>query len=95
MVAGRRLATCADPVVVVHLDETGWREDGHNGNLWTADTPDVCIFRYGTCQKGTVDSLLGDAFAWCRPRQTEHRLTNPWALLSYQNGVPLSLMSAS
>ena len=24
---------------VVHADETGWREDGHNGYVWTSRTP--------------------------------------------------------
>lgn len=74
--AGRRVPTYADHLVVVHMDETGWREDGHNGNLWTADTPDVCIFQCDTRQKGTVDTLLGDAFTYCTLRLTGHRLTS-------------------
>lgn len=71
--AGTRVARQADPVVatlqtaltqsaVVHLDETGWREDGHNGYVWTASTPDLRLFRYGTRQKGMVDTFLGDQF---------------------------------
>ena len=31
---GRRSA----PVPVLHVDETGWREDGHNGYVWTFST---------------------------------------------------------
>ena len=29
---------------VVHADETGWREDGHNGYVWTFSTPDARYF---------------------------------------------------
>ena len=29
---------------VVHADETGWREDGHNGYVWTFSTPDLRYF---------------------------------------------------
>jgi transposase len=72
--AGQRLAARATPVVealaaevqgspVVHLDETGWREDGQNGYVWTASTPTTRIFRYGTRQKGMVTTFLGEAFA--------------------------------
>lgn len=71
--AGTRVARQAAPAVatlqtaltqsaVVHLDETGWREDGHNGYVWTASTPDLRLFRYGTRQKGMVDAFLGDHF---------------------------------
>jgi len=48
---------------VVHLDETGWREAGRNGYVWTASTPDVRLFRHGSRAKAMVDTLLGDAFA--------------------------------
>jgi transposase len=72
--ASQRLAVRADPVMaaitdairaspVVHLDETGWREDGRNGYVWTASTPDARLFRHGTRQKAMVDALLGDAYA--------------------------------
>jgi transposase len=48
--ASRRVAKRAEPVVqgiadairaspVVHLDETGWRQAGRNGFIWTASTP--------------------------------------------------------
>lgn len=71
--ACQRAATRAHPLLetldttlraspVVHLDETGWREDGHNGYVWTASTPEVRLFRFGSRQKGMVDTFLGDAF---------------------------------
>lgn len=72
--AGARVAARAGPVLhdlaqelqrspVVHLDETGWREDGHNGYVWTASSRTICLFRHGTRHKGMVDTFLGDAFA--------------------------------
>lgn len=72
--AGHRVADRAGAVVetlaqeiqtsaVVHVDETGWRQDGQNGFIWTASTPEVCLFRYGTRQKAMVDTLLGNDFA--------------------------------
>ena len=44
-VAGHAQAVMADIVErvrgspVVHADETGWREDGHNGYVWTFSAP--------------------------------------------------------
>ncbi len=72
--ACQRVATRAAPVVaqiteqiraspVVHLDETGWRETGRNGYIWTASTPDARVFVPGIRQQGMVDHLLGDAYA--------------------------------
>ena len=49
---------------VVHADETGWREDGHNGYVCetTFSTPDQRYFlRRG--RKAVVDEVLGDQFA--------------------------------
>ena len=56
---------------VVHADETGWREDGHNGYVWTFSTPTQ---RYFPCSsqgqalrrgrgKAVVDEVLGEEFA--------------------------------
>lgn len=72
--ASHRLADRAEPVVaaitgtiraspVAHLDETGWREDGHNGYIWTASTPDARLFVHGRRTKTMVGQLLGEAFA--------------------------------
>ena len=41
---------------VVHADETGWREDGHNGYVWTFSTPSA---RYFLWRKSTPE-VLGD-----------------------------------
>ena len=72
--ASARIAQHATPTItaiqeairaspVVHLDETGWREAGRNGYVWTASTPDQRLFLHGSRQKAMVDHLLGDAFA--------------------------------
>jgi transposase len=47
---------------VVHADETGWRENGHNGYVWTWSTPTERYFTYGTRAKGMVDEALGAEF---------------------------------
>jgi transposase len=46
---------------VVHIDETGWREDGQNGYVWTVSTPTVRIFQYTRSRAGAVaERLLGE-----------------------------------
>src|SRR4029077_15683116 len=45
---------------VLHLDETGWREDGRNGWVWTLTTPTVRLFRFSLSRAGAVArALLG------------------------------------
>lgn len=48
---------------VVHGDETGWRENGQNGYLWSLSTPRLRYFRRGRRDKGMVDTLLGETFS--------------------------------
>ena len=48
---------------VVHADETGWREDGHNGYVWTFSTPDLRYFLRRGRGNAVVDEALGDEFA--------------------------------
>jgi transposase len=47
----------------VHGDETGWREDGVNGYVWTFCTPTAQYFLRGSRAGAMVDAVLGDAFA--------------------------------
>lgn len=47
---------------VVHADETGWREDGHNRYLWTFSTPTHRYYTSGSREKGMVDTVLGPDF---------------------------------
>ena len=48
---------------VVHADETGWREDGDNGYMWTFSTPGQRYFLRRGRGKAVVDEVLGDGFA--------------------------------
>ena len=48
---------------VVHADETGWREDGHNGYVWTFSTPGLRYFLRRGRGKAVVDEVLGEEFA--------------------------------
>jgi hypothetical protein len=48
---------------VVCVDETGWRQDGQNGWLWTFATPRVRYFQYRKTRSGTVaQEVLGKEF---------------------------------
>ena len=46
---------------VVHADEAGWREDGHNGYAWAFSTPTHRYFLRRNRSKVVVDEALGDA----------------------------------
>lgn len=48
---------------VLHADETGWRQNGKNGYIWTYSTSTERYFVYGGRDKEMVDQVLGDAFA--------------------------------
>lgn len=49
---------------VMHADETGWREDGIPGFIWTLSTATTCLFHYEHSRAGAVaDALLGEEFA--------------------------------
>ena len=48
---------------VVYGDETGWREDGRNGYLWSFSNPEVRYFlRRGSRGSKVVAEVLGDEF---------------------------------
>jgi hypothetical protein len=48
---------------VVHGDETGYRENGRNGYLWSFSTPRVRYFAYNYSRAGAVvKEVLGDKF---------------------------------
>jgi len=51
---------------VVHGDETGWRQDGHNGYLWSFSTPRVRYFLYRPSRGGAVvEEVLGRSSRGC------------------------------
>ena len=47
---------------VVHGDETGWREDGVNGYLWSFSTPRVRYFTYNHSRAGSVVNEVPESF---------------------------------
>ena len=47
---------------VVHADETGWRENGVNGYVWTFSTPTERYFLRRGRGKEVVDEVLGESF---------------------------------
>jgi len=48
----------------VQADETGWREDGKNGYIWSVSTPTVRYYEYHRSRAGeVVKRLIGDEFA--------------------------------
>ena len=49
---------------VLHGDETGWREDGVNGYLWSFSTPQVRYYTYRRSRGSVVvKEVLGEEFA--------------------------------
>lgn len=60
-VAGIQRAIQNSPVV--HCDETGWREHGTNGYVWTSSTPTERYFVRRGRNKEVVDEILGTEFA--------------------------------
>jgi transposase len=50
--------------LVVHADETGWREDKRRAWLWTAASPSVTVFRIARSRGADVSrEMLGEGFA--------------------------------
>jgi hypothetical protein len=48
---------------VVHADETGWREDGVNGYIWSFSSPEVRYYTYCNSRSATVaKEVLGSKF---------------------------------
>ena len=47
---------------VVHADETGWRQEGANGYVWTFSTPTERYFVRRGRDKGVVDEVLVKSF---------------------------------
>lgn len=48
----------------VHGDETGWRENGHSGYLWSFSTPTTCLFTSPKTRAGSVvTDVLGENYS--------------------------------
>jgi hypothetical protein len=61
VVASIQAAIRASPVV--HADETGWREDGHNGYAWTFSTATERWFVRGSRERAMLEAAIGDDYA--------------------------------
>jgi transposase len=47
----------------IHGDETGWRENGQNGYLWSFSNSTICYFIYPKTRAGhVVTDVLGDSY---------------------------------
>jgi hypothetical protein len=47
----------------VCADETGWRENGQNGHIWTFSTPALRLFHYARSRAGAVvQEVLGEVY---------------------------------
>lgn len=44
----------------VHADETGWRQNGRNGYVWTFATPTLRSVAHGTREGALVETVLGE-----------------------------------
>lgn len=60
VIAGLREQIRAGPVL--HVDETGWREDGRNGYAWTFSTATERVFVHGGRDRGVLTALVGDEY---------------------------------
>ena len=73
----------------VHMDETGWREDGDNGYVWAMSTPNglrAYIFRFSRAAaipekilEGFTGTLVTDFYAAYNPTDGKHQ--RGWAHL--------------
>lgn len=47
----------------VQADETGWREDGINGSIWSVSTPSIRYYEYHHSRAGAViKQMIGENF---------------------------------
>jgi hypothetical protein len=47
---------------VLHVDETGWRQDGHNGYAWTFSTERERVFVHGGRDRTVLEAALGEEY---------------------------------
>lgn len=65
--AGRTTVTEIKTAIVaspqVHMDETGWREDGDNGYVWSSSTPEgLRAFAFHFSRAGAIPEAILDGF---------------------------------
>jgi transposase len=79
----------------VQADETGWREDGTNGYIWSVSTPDSRYFEYHHSRGGeVVKELIGKDFGGvlesrllCRLQQLSGLASTRFGCISYAMGM--------
>jgi len=59
----RDLGTAIRASPVLHVDETGWREDGGNGYIWTFSTAHTRLFVRGSRERAMLDAAIGAEYA--------------------------------
>ena len=47
---------------VLHVDETGWRQNGSNGYVWTVSTPTERAFVRGSRERAVLEGQIGDDY---------------------------------
>ena len=57
------MVDCIRASPVFHADETGWRQNGNNGYVWTFSTPTERYFLRRGRGQAVVDEALGEAFS--------------------------------
>jgi len=60
VVAGLREGIRGSPVL--HVDETGWRQDGENGDVWTFSTERERVFAHGSRARAMLEREVGDDY---------------------------------
>ena len=60
LVADLREQIRASPVL--HVDETGWREDGGNGYAWTFSTETARLFLRGSRERTVLEQVVGETY---------------------------------
>jgi transposase len=48
---------------VLHVDESGWRQDGTNGYVWTFSTPTARYFVRGSRERAVLEREIGEDYA--------------------------------
>lgn len=61
VVAGLQETIRASPVL--HVDETGWRQDGANGYAWTFSTEQERVYMHGGRDRPMLEQQIGPAYA--------------------------------
>jgi len=47
---------------VLHADETGWRENGHNGYAWSFSTTTERVFQHGGRERAMLEATIGNDY---------------------------------